>query len=413
MLLEGVKTIDSFNPAGRKVLLRVDVNSPIDRNTLGIENTAKVKAATVTLKELLSRGATVVLLAHQGRPGDYDFTSLAAHCEVMKESIGSDIGFVEDTCGDRALAAIRNMKKGSALLLENVRKLDYEQKKGTATEHANTELVRNLSPLFDYFVNDAFAAVHRAHCSMVGFTATLPSSAGRLMENELRHLSPLIDNPSRPTSYVFGGKKFGDFLPTLKSVAGSSHVDHILLTGLLAVSFLMSKGTKVDEATASAIRSEADEAFFQEAGALLNGSSKIVLPADMGFEVGGRREDLPVARWPAEGRALDIGSKTIESYAETISGSHTVFISGPAGVYERSEYETGTRRIFEAATRGGIYSVIGGGHTSAAAQKLGFDGKVSYMSTGGGALEALISGKKLAVLDSLRESGVKFAARFA
>ena len=412
MLLEGVKTIDSFNPAGRKVLLRVDVNSPIDRNTLGIENTAKVKAATVTLKELLSKGATVVLLAHQGRPGDYDFTSLAAHCEVMKESIGSDIGFVEDTCGDRALAAIRNMKKGSALLLENVRKLDYEQKKGTATEHANTELVRNLSPLFDYFVNDAFAAVHRAHCSMVGFTATLPSSAGRLMENELRHLSPLIDNPSRPTSYVFGGKKFGDFLPTLKSVEGSSHVDHILLTGLLAVSFLMSKGTKVDEATASAIRSEADEAFFQEAAALLNSSSKIVLPADMGFEVGGRREDLPVARWPAEGRALDIGSKTIESYAEIISGSHTVFISGPAGVYERSEYEPGTRRIFEAATRGGIYSVIGGGHTSAAAQKLGFDGKVSYMSTGGGALEALISGKKLAVLDSLRESGVKFAARF-
>ncbi len=412
MLLEGVKTIDSFNPAGRKVLLRVDVNSPIDRNTLGIENTAKVKAATVTLKELLSKGATVVLLAHQGRPGDYDFTSLAAHCEVMKESIGSDIGFVEDTCGDRALAAIRNMKKGSALLLENVRKLDYEQKKGTAMEHANTELVRNLSPLFDYFVNDAFAAVHRGHCSMVGFTATLPSSAGRLMENELRHLSPLIDNPSRPTSYVFGGKKFGDFLPTLKSVEGSSHVDHILLTGLLAVSFLMSKGTKVDEATASAIRSEADEAFFQEAAALLNSSSKIVLPADMGFEVGGRREDLPVARWPAEGRALDIGSKTIESYAEIISGSHTVFISGPAGVYERSEYEPGTRRIFEAATRGGIYSVIGGGHTSAAAQKLGFDGKVSYMSTGGGALEALISGKKLAVLDSLRESGVKFAARF-
>lgn len=412
MLLEGVKTIDSFDPAGRKVLLRVDVNSPIDRNTLRIENTAKVEAATVTLKELLSRGATVVMLAHQGRPGDYDFTSLAGHCQVMRKSIGTDIDFVDDTCGDRAMAAIRNMKKGSALLLENVRNLDYEQKKGTAAEHANTGLVRNLSPLFDYFVNDAFAAVHRPHCSMVGFTATLPSAAGRLMENELRHLSPLIDNPSRPAAYVFGGKKFGDFLPTLKSVAGSSRVDHILLTGFLAVSFLMAKGIKVDEATASAIRSEADEAFFREAKELMNGSSKIVLPADMGFEVGGRRQDMPVETWPADGRALDIGRETIGDYAKTISGSHTVFISGPAGVYERREYETGTKSIFEAAARDGIYSVIGGGHTSAAAQKLGFDRKVSYMSTGGGALEALISGKKLAVLDCLRESGERFAAMF-
>ncbi len=411
MLLEGIRTIDSFDPGSKKVLLRVDLNSPVDRDTLAIENASKVEAATITLKELLSKGASVVMLAHQGRPGDYDFISLEKHCEIMRKTVPG-LRFVDDVCGARAIEAVKGMKQGDSVLLENVRRLDYEQKKATAEEHSKTELVKNLSPLFDYFVNDAFAAVHRPHCSMVGFTVTLPSTVGRLMENELKHLSPLIDEPKRPAVYVFGGKKFGDFLPTLKSVVDNGHVDRVLLTGYLAIAFLVSSGIRVDDATRAAISSEADEAFFDQARELIGRGPKIVLPSDMGFEADGVRSDRKVGEWPAVGKALDIGQNTMNEYSSILSGAGTVFISGPAGVYEKKGFEQGTRSVFEAATRSGIYSVIGGGHTSAAAQKLGFDRKVSYVSTGGGALEALISGKKLAVLEYLRESATKFSGRF-
>ncbi len=412
MLLEGVRTLDSFNPSGKKVLLRVDINSPVDRKTGRIESDTKINAATLTLNQLLRRGASAVLLAHQGRPGDYDFISLRQHWNILRKRVEGEIDFVPDTCGEEAVDRISGLRPGQALLLENVRYLDYEQKKGTAEEHARTELVTRLSPLFDYFVNDAFAAVHRAHCSMVGFTGRLPSAAGRLMESELSHLSPLLDRPERPVVYLFGGRKFADFLPVLRAVAAREDVDHILLSGYLAISFLMASGTKADDATGEEIRKEADDAFFEEARKLISGGGKIALPVDMGFSVSGRRADMEVSGWPAGARALDIGPSTIEHFSEVIAGARTVFISGPPGVYEKEEFSSGTRRLFEAACGSGIYSVIGGGHTSSAARQLGFEGKVSYVSTGGGALEALITGKELPVLKYLKESGRKFSGSF-
>lgn len=412
MLLDGITTLDSFHPKGRKILLRVDVNSPVDRQTHEIEDASKVEAAGLTLNELLDHGAAVVLLAHQGRPGEYDFTSLRNHSQIMERVIGREVEFVPDVCGDRAVQSIRELMPGHALMLENVRQLDYEQRKGTAADHANTELVARLTPLVDYFVNDAFAAIHRPHCSMIGFTETLPSAAGRLIERELAHLSPLLDDPRPPVVYVFGGRKFGDFLPTLKSVASNTHVDRLLLTGYLAISFLMASGITTDSETRYSIEEEAAGGYFERAAELMQRQSKISLPLDMGFEVEGKRIDAPVDKWPENGSGLDIGPSTIEEYARIIASAGTVFISGPAGVYERREFERGTRSIFEAASRPGVYSVIGGGHTSAAAHKLGFESRVSYVSTGGGALEALITGKKLAVLESLRESAARFADRF-
>lgn len=412
MLLDGIKTLDSFNPKGRKVLLRVDLNSPVNRETLDIENSGKVEAATMSVRELIGRGAAVAILAHQGRPGDYDFISLRKHADIMHRSLGGELQFVQDVCGEKAEKAIAGLKTGKALLLENVRQLDYEQTKASAEEHSGTELVSRLSPHFDFFVNDAFAAIHRPHCSMIGFTATLPSAAGRLMEKELTHLSALLDDPRRPAVYAFGGRKFADFLPVLKAVTENSSVDRILLSGYLAISFLMARGTRVDEGTALQIRKEAAESFFADAAKLLKEKDKISLPSDMGFEVDGIRKDMDVEDWPENGRALDIGHKTIEEYKSIVSGAGTIFISGPAGMYEKEDFSLGTKSMFEAATGTGIYSVIGGGHTSAAAKQLGYASLVSYVSTGGGALEALITGRKLTVLDALRKSGKKFADSF-
>jgi phosphoglycerate kinase len=195
MLLEGIKTIDSFPPRGKKILLRLDLNSPVDRKTGRIEGEAKIVAASRTLRELLSKGASVVVIAHQGRPGDYDFIPLEQHTRILSEAAGADIRFVPDICGKYAIESIRSLPAGHALALDNIRKLDYEQHNASAEEHSARELVTVLSPLFDYFVNDAFAAIHRSHCSMVGFTRTLPSCVGRLMEDELSHISGLLDDP--------------------------------------------------------------------------------------------------------------------------------------------------------------------------------------------------------------------------
>lgn len=412
MLLDGIRTIDSLELKNSRLLLRLDLNSPVDRKTGKIESTGKIVAAARTLDELLSRGAAVAILAHQGRPGDYDFISLKEHCDILREATRKNISFVEDICGETALRFISELRSGEAILLDNVRRLDYEQKSLSAEEHAGRELVVKLSPHFDYFVNDAFAAIHRPHCSVTGFTFTLPSAAGRLMEDELSHISILLDNPSRPSVYVFGGKKFSDFLPVLRSVASDRNVDAILLTGMLSIAFLFSTGVKMDERVSAELLKEADEHFIGEARHLLSSSEKIRLPSDLAFNVGGQRVEADTSRWPAGCEAWDIGAETISAYTGILKQARTVFISGPAGVYEHEGFDTGTRAIFEAGGGNGKYSVIGGGHTAAAASQLGYSGTFSYVSTGGGALEALLSRQPLTVLEDLRKSALKFKDRF-
>lgn len=412
MLLDGIRTLDSFSARGKKILLRLDLNSPIDRKSGTIQDSSKIAASAGTLRELLSENAAVVILAHQGRPGEYDFTSMEEHCRIIKGLTGSAISYVPDVCAASALSEIERLRPGRALLLDNVRKLDYEQKNASASDHAGRELVTALSPCFDFFVNDAFAAIHRAHCSMAGFTRTLPSAIGRLMESELTGTSKLLDNPSKPVAYVFGGKKFSDFMPVLESVCSDSAVETVLLSGYLAIAFLMSSGIRVDSDTGQKIASEADGRFMERASKLIQESGKVHLPSDMAFDRDGVRVEKSIHRWPEDLSAFDIGSETIRDYTRILSAARTVFISGPAGVYERRGFDTGTIALFSAAAVPGKFSMAGGGHTSAAAKQLGFAERFSYISTGGGALEALISGKQLPVLDYLKESAIRFSSSF-
>lgn len=412
MLLDGLKTIDALRSEGARILLRADLNEPVNAETLKLEDHRKIAASASTIGELLRRGASVVILAHQGRPGDADFIQLHEHHTVLNSMLGGTVDYDDGVVDDRALRKIEALKQGSALLLGNVRQLEYEQKSDSAQGHAQRELVKVLSPHFDYFVNDAFAAIHRPHCSMVGFTATLPSAAGRLMEEELRHISPVVDEVSRPSVFIFGGKKFSDFLPVLEGVVAREQVDEILLAGHLANAFLLSAGKSVDRQTEMSIRKDAGDEFFSRARMLLD-SGKIVLPADLGFNIGGRRMDIEVDAWPEDGVPMDIGARTIQDYCNRIRNSRTVFISGPPGVYEKEEFSAGTKEIMKAAVESRAYTVAGGGHTGAAAEKFGFSGRLSYISTGGGALEALISGRRIQVLDDLRASASRFSSAFS
>ncbi|MEM3852066.1 MAG: phosphoglycerate kinase [Methanomassiliicoccales archaeon] len=410
MLLDGIKTLDDFSVNGKHILVRLDINVPVDRKSLRIEGDRKIRAATRTISELLSKGAAVVILAHQGRPGDYDFIPLQQHFETLKNMV-KRIEYTEDILGADASERIKKLGEGEALLLGNVRKIEYEQKSAAASIHASSEMVKLLAPHFDYFVNDAFAAVHRPHCSMVGFTPVLPSAIGRLMEEELRHISPLVDNPKHPVSYLFGGKKTGGFTDVLDAVVSNPNVDTIMLAGFLGVAFLVAEGAISDAALEEEILHEAGSDFPAKAATLLR-SRKILLPEDLAYDMEGRRESF-VSEWPQGARPLDIGERTIEQFCGQIASSSTVFISGPPGMYEREEFASGTKRILETAARRGIYAVAGGGHTSSAAERFGVADKLSYVSTGGGALEAIISGKRLQVLSDLRESAIKFKDRYS
>jgi len=198
----GFHTLDDFSVRGKKVLLRIDINSPVDEKTLRLEDGSKVKASVPTVRELVDRGAKVVILAHQGRPGDYDFIPLNEHAQYLSQFLSRKVRYVDDLLGPHALKAIDSLSEGDAILLKNVRNFSDEQAKKTPEEHAKSALVKTLSPKFDLFVNDAFGSSHRSHASLVGFTADLPSAAGRLMEREVRTLTNVIQSPKRPSTFI-------------------------------------------------------------------------------------------------------------------------------------------------------------------------------------------------------------------
>jgi len=188
-------TIDDIEVKDKVVLVRVDFNSEVDLKTKKVTSDVRIRAhGESTIKDLAEKGAKVVILAHQGRKGEPDFIPMKQHAEILEKIINKPVNFVDDLFSEKAQSAIKNMKSGQILVLDNVRGFDGETKKGTPEEHSKTELVRNLAPLADLFVNDAFAAAHRAHVSMVGFTAVLPSAAGRIMERELKSLSKALEN---------------------------------------------------------------------------------------------------------------------------------------------------------------------------------------------------------------------------
>src|SRR3972149_5993782 len=214
-----ILTIDDFDFKGKTALVRVDFNSPVDPESKKVLDDTRIRAhGETTIKELAQKGAKVVVLAHQGRLGDPDFTPLKQHAEILGKILRKPVKYVDDIFGGKAKNEIRKLQNGEILVLENVRTFDSETKEGTPEAHATTEFVKNLAPLADIFVNDAFAAAHRAHVSIIGFTSVLPSVAGRIMEKELVSLSKVLEKPQKPCIFILGGAKADDSLEISKYV---------------------------------------------------------------------------------------------------------------------------------------------------------------------------------------------------
>ncbi|MEA2053843.1 MAG: phosphoglycerate kinase [Candidatus Thermoplasmatota archaeon] len=382
-------TMDDVDIDGKTVLARVDINSPLDPETMEILDISRIKRIVPTVKELRDKKSKVVILAHQGRPGGWDFTGLEKHAAALSNEIGDEVRYVNDIYGKRARNAIKELKEGEVLMLDNVRKFDGEQEKKMPEDHSQSIMVHSLAPLADIFVNDAFAAAHRSQCSLVGFIPAMPSCAGRLMEKEIKTLAKIMERPERPSLFIFGGAKYSNAIKVINNLLERKVADKILLGGVPGSVFLKMKKASASET--------------EEISKILHTfRDKIVLPVDVAIDDGGRKELLVSEMHELQPYDIqDIGGATIKAFTEGIDGASTVLISGPMGVFEKKEFEKGTRKVLEAIAASKSFSVIGGGHTVAAACKFGLADKISYVSTGGGSLEQFLMGGKLPVIDAL------------
>ncbi len=409
-------TLDDFDLRGKTVLLRVDINVPLDPGTGRILNDARIREHLVTIRDLSE--AKVAVLAHQSRPGKDDFTNLEAHAERLSALLGKHVPHIDSLYGRHAIDAIRAMRPGDVILLENTRFYSEEEALADAPleKQAKTHLVQRLAGHADLFVLDAFAAAHRAQPSLVGFCELLPTLAGRVMERELTMLNEAMHSEARPKLAVFGGIKADDSVAVTRHMLDSGLADRVLTTGGVASLFLAASGVTLGTPTEDFLRRELKKYDALVAGCrdiLVGYPQRIGVPTDVALNANGGRKEIPVSALPSDLQIMDIGLETIAAYAGEIARAHTVILNGPAGVFELEEFSVGTRELFRAIAESDAFTVAGGGHTVAAIEELGLERSFDHVSTGGGALLHFLAGKELPLVTALRRSYVKFRAEHA
>ncbi len=409
----GIKTLDDFKVKDKTVLLRVDINEPVDKETDTLKDITRIKASVKTIGELAGQGAKVVILAHQGSDIEYqNFHTTRPHAKVLSELLQKDVQFVDDVCGPAARQAIKDLKSGDVLLLDNVRFVSEEQTlfelslRLGGEEQSKTLVVRTLAPLADLYVCDAFAAAHRDQPTLCGFEQVLPSAMGRLFEEEFCVLSKLMKSPEPPCVFVLGGAKISDAFLMMKTVLKANIADSILTGGLVAHVMLLAQGTDIGKPTRDYILAKGFGDYIEAAEELLeNYADRIILPDDLAFSADGARTEIAIDSGVTTLQTeafTDIGERTAKRYAQMIRQAKTVFVNGPVGVFEKQATEKGTKMIWDALAETDAYTVIGGGDSITATNRYGYADKISYICTGGGALIRFLSGEELPVVSALR-----------
>ena len=387
-------TMDNFDFKGKTAFVRVDLNCPVDKKTLGVEKSDRLAAHAKTLAELSKSGAKVVALAHQGRKGDYDCISLSQHALLLGAACKKPVKFIDDVCGERAKEAIRALQPGGILLLENVRFLDDETKYKTIEENAKATLVRELSPLCDAFVLDAFSVAHRAQASVVGFYQK-PVVAGRVMQRELEALSKLR-SPQRPAVFIFGGAKPDDSIGIMQNWLSEGKVDVALTCGVLGELFILASGQELGKTLDYFKENKILEHLPTAKELLAKHKEKILFPSDVAVDENGKRHEMPISSLPSQYSIMDIGRETAKRYCKLVSSAKTVLVNGPAGVYEKQEFAYGTKMLLLAIEKSQSFSVMGGGHTLSALSRFRINKKkLGYVSLAGKALIEYLSGQEL------------------
>lgn len=406
----GIRTLDELHLSGKTVLCRVDINQPVDRASGTLKSINRIRACVPTVRELSDKGAKVVLMAHQGSDIEYkNYYTTKPHAAVLSELLGREVKWIDDVCGPAAREAIRALKDGEILLLDNVRFVAEEQTlfetklRLTHEQQARTLLVEKLAPLADCYVCDAFAAAHRDQPSLCGFEQVLPSAMGRLFEQEFCTVSQVMEAPERPCVFVLGGAKISDAFLMMQTVLSRGVADHIVTGGLVGNIFLTALGEQIGQGSLDFILKSNYGEYIDRARELYaQYADKIVLPKDLSWvENGGRKEAL-LGSVPADIGAVDIGHETVREYQQLILNAGTVFVNGPMGVFEQLESEYGTRAVWQAIADTKGHSVLGGGDSITATEKIGLTDRMGYICTGGGALIRFLSGEVLPVVRALR-----------
>jgi phosphoglycerate kinase len=404
-------TLDDFDYRGQTVLLRVDINSPIDPKTKRITNENRIVQSLPTIQALVDKGAKLVIIAHQGDTLDYqNLVSLEEHAQRLSRRLGRDVQFIDDVAGPAAREKIKGLKEGDILLLDNLRYLTEEVStfeeavKLTPAEMTKTYLVRNLAPLFRFYVNDAFAAAHRNAPSMVAFQELLPSAAGILYDKEVTALTNILESPRRPCVFLLGGAKISDAFSMMGKVLSEGSADSVLTVGVTGQVMHLAQGKKLGPPSEKFISDRGLGKFVAPAQEYLKKyPDKLHIPLDFAVDDGGKRREISAEELPSEKPIIDIGAKTVAAYGEMLEKAGTIFVNGPAGVYEREIGAYGTRELWRIIGDARGYSVIGGGDTVASAARLGDLTRIDHVSTGGGALIRFLSGVKLPLLIAMKK----------
>ncbi len=395
-----MKTIDDLDVTGRRVLVRLDLNVPLEDGRVGDDT--RIRAALPTLNALLSRDAKVMVCAHLGRPGgkpDPKY-SLAPVAADLAELIGRPVVLAADTVGPAARAAVDALRPGGIVLLENLRFDEGETSKDDARRAVFAD---GLASLADLYVSDGFGVVHRKHASVYDVALRLPHAAGYLIQAEVAALSRLTADIRRPYVVLLGGAKVQDKIGAFDGLIKLA--DRILVGGAMAFPFLAARGFKVGT-------SLLDDADIGVAVACLSHAARAGVPVELPSDVivaaersaDAERELVSVDMMPPDRMALDIGPQTARSFTAAISDAATVFWNGPMGVFELAAYAEGTRTVIDAMTGGGAFTVVGGGDTTAAIHELGFtETAFGYVSTGGGASLEFVEGRTLPGLAVLED----------
>lgn len=386
-------SIDSLDLSGKTALVRVDFNVPLKEGKVSDRN--RIKAAVPTIKKLTDSGAKVVLMSHLGRPkGERKLEfSLSQIVSAVEEEVGMKVNFVEDCVGEQVKAEINKASKNEVVLLENLRFYAEEEK-------GDPDFARQLSELADIYVNDAFGTAHRAHAStaiIANYFSPEKRAFGHLIKNELDAVEKLLSTPQRPFTAIMGGAKISDKILLIENILDK--VDNLIIGGGMSYTFFKAKGGEIGNSLLEADKLELALELLKKAE---EKGVKIYLPQDSviasEFSKNAEIDQADNMEIRAGWMGLDIGAKAQKEFSEVISNSKTILWNGPMGVFEMEPFASGTRAVAEAisdATRKGAFSLIGGGDSAAAIRQLGFEDKVSYISTGGGALLEYLEGKEL------------------
>ena len=397
-----VLTLDDFDLKDKTVFLRVDMNCPIDPETMEISETRRIEEAIDTIKAL--EKAKVVVASHQGRVGNNDYTGMDKHAEVIEKFVGKQVKYVQDVIGEAAQNAIKNLKSGEILVLDNLRLCAEENYEFTPENAAKTIMVQRLAKLFDLCVLDSFPSAHRSHPSIVGFPQLIPACAGRIVEREVRNLDNIMTVAKAPHVIVLGGSKVPDRLEAIRMLIQNGRADHVLLTGLIGNVFMRAQAR-----VKYPLGIKREEEVVEKAHKLIGEYPDVFsTPVDVAIDKEGERVELDVRELARGDKIYDLGPKTVDHYAKIISGAGTVFISGPAGFFEKKNFSYGTKGLLESVANSMATTIVSGGHLTAALKKYGLVEKISHISTAGGALVLYLTGEKLPMIRALEDAAIKY-----